>query len=141
MGVVGENAIDVGQRLLKEFNGLAGLQRASFDELCGQYGIGEAKAAQLKAAVELGRRLMFEAPEERPAVHSPVDAAALVQYEMSALDQEELWVLLLDTRNRVLKNEHVYRGALNSSQVRVGVVSERKYITISIQILFFIYNQ
>jgi DNA repair protein RadC len=53
-------------------------------------------------------------------VHSPADAAALVQYEMSALEQEELRVLLLDIRNRVLDTVTVYRGSINSSQVRVG---------------------
>jgi DNA repair protein RadC len=53
-------------------------------------------------------------------VHSPQDAADLVRYEMSALEQEELRVLLLDNRNRVLAVESVYRGSVNSSQVRVG---------------------
>jgi len=85
-------------------------------------GVGEAKAAQIKAAIELGRRLTLESPEERPVITSPADAAGLVQYEMSALEQEELRVLLLDTRNRVQKISTVYRGSLNSSQVRVGEV-------------------
>jgi DNA repair protein RadC len=52
--------------------------------------------------------------------HSPEEAAQLILYEMSALDQEELWVLLLDTRNHFLATDIVYRGSLNSSQVRVG---------------------
>ena len=102
VGVAGENAIQVGQRILKAFGGLRGLHRAPFDELCNQRGIGEAKAAQIKAAVELGRRLALESPEERPMVNSPADAAALLVYEMSALEQEHLRVILLDTRNRVL---------------------------------------
>jgi DNA repair protein RadC len=120
VGVAGENAVQVGQRLLLALGGLAGLQRASYEEVCSQHGIGPAKAAQIKAAIELGRRLVVEAPEERPAIHSPADAAALVQYEMSALEQEELRVILLDTRNQVMDITSVYRGSLNSSQVRVG---------------------
>jgi DNA repair protein RadC len=120
VGVPGENAVQVGQRLLQQFGGLAGLHRATFDEVCAQHGIAEAKASQIKAAIELGRRMTVEAPEERPAIHSPEDAAALVKYEMSALEQEELRVLLLDTRNRVLGVVTIYRGSLNSSQVRVG---------------------
>lgn len=120
VGTPGENAVQVGQRLLHEFKGLAGLHRADFDEMCKQHGMGVAKVAQIKAAIELGRRLTLEAPEERPAIHSPEDAASLVRYEMSALEQEELRVLLLDTRNRVVHIETVYRGSLNSSQVRVG---------------------
>ena len=120
VGVPGENAVQVGQRLLQSLGGLAGLQRASYEEVCSQHGVGPAKASQIKAAIELGRRLVVEAPQERPAIHSPADAAALLQYEMSALEQEELRVILLDTRNRVMDISSVYRGSLNSSQVRVG---------------------
>ena len=116
----GENAVQVGQRLLNTFNGLAGLHRAPFEELCNQHGIGEAKAAQIKAAIELGDRMGLEIPEERPTINSPADAAALVAYEMSALEQEHLRVILLDTRNRVLDIVEVYKGSVNSSQVHVG---------------------
>ncbi len=116
----GENAVQVGQRLLRTFGGLAGLHRAPFDELCQQHGIGEAKAAQIKAAIELGRRLGLESPEERPVINIPADAAALVAYEMAALEQEHLRVILLDTRNHVLEVVEVYKGSVNSSQVHVG---------------------
>ena len=122
VGVKGENAVQVGQRLLNKFDGLRGIHRAPFDELLHEHGIGAAKASQIKAAVELGRRLTLEAPEERPTINSPTDAAALVRYEMSALEQEHLRVLLLDTRNHVLDIVEVYKGSVNSSQVRVGEV-------------------
>jgi DNA repair protein RadC len=120
VGVTGENAVQVGQRLLLKFGGLAGLHRADFQELLAEHGLALAKAAQIKAAIELGNRLQLEAPEERPAIHSPADAAALVQYEMSALEQEEMRVILLDTRNRVLRIKQIYKGSANSSQVRVN---------------------
>ncbi|MEJ2304496.1 MAG: DNA repair protein RadC [Anaerolineales bacterium] len=120
VGVSGENAVQVGQRLLLKFGGVTGLHRAGFDEVCDQYGVGPAKAAQIKAALELGHRLSLESPEERPTVHSPEDAVALVRYDMSALEQEQLRVMLLDTRNRVLEIAEVYQGSLNSSQVRIG---------------------
>jgi DNA repair protein RadC len=122
VGLVGESAVQVGQRLLQTFGGISGIHRASFAELSAQKGVKLAKAAQLKAAIELGRRLLLESPEERPTVHTPADAAELVQYEMTALEQEELRVLLLDTRNRVLHIEAVYRGSVNSSQVRVAEI-------------------
>jgi len=122
VGMVGETAVQVGQRLLQTFGGISGIHRASFDELSSQKGIKLAKAAQIKAAIELGRRLVLEVPEERPAIHSPTEAAELVQYEMSALEQEELRVLLLDTRNRVVHIETVYRGSVNSSQVRIAEI-------------------
>jgi DNA repair protein RadC len=120
VGVSGENAVQVGQRLLLKLGGVTGLHRAGFDEVCDQYGVGPAKAAQIKAALELGHRLSLESPEERPTVHSPEDAVALVRYDMSALEQEQLRVMLLDTRNRVLEIAEVYQGSLNSSQVRIG---------------------
>ena len=120
VGVHGENAVELGQRLLHKFGGLGGLHRAPLNELTDQHGIGEAKAAQIKAAIELGRRLTLDSPEERPAINSPADAASLVQYEMSALEQEHLRVILLDRRNRVLEILEVYKGSGNSWQVRVG---------------------
>ena len=122
VGVPGENAVQVGQRLLTKYRGIQGLHRAPFVELCKEHGIAEAKACQIKAAIELGRRLPLESPEERPAINSPKDAADLVQYEMSALEQEHLRVLLLDRRNRVLEIVEIYKGSVNSSQVRVGEI-------------------
>ncbi len=120
VGVQGENAVQLGHRLLAEFGGLAGLHRASLEEVCDQHGIGMAKASQIKAAIELGRRLAASSPEERPAIHNPKDAADLVMYEMMAFTQENLWVILTDTRNRVISIEKIYKGSLNSSMVRVG---------------------
>ncbi len=122
VGVTGENAVQVGQRLLQKFGGISGIHRAPFVELINQHGIGEAKAAQLKAAVELGRRLTLETPDERPTINSPADAAALVMYDMGALEQEHLRVMLLDRRNRVLEVTELYRGSVSSAQVRVGEV-------------------
>ncbi len=122
VGVTGENAVQVGQRLLHKFGGISGIHRAPFSDLISQHGIGEAKAAQLKAAIELGRRLTLEAPDERPVINSPADAAALVLYEMSALEQEHLRVMLLDRRNRVMEVVELYRGSTSSAQVRVGEV-------------------
>ena len=120
VGVQGENAVQLGQRLLRDLGGLHGLHRASFVEVCAQHGLGEAKASQLKAAIELGRRLAMLEPEDRPTIHSPGDAAELVRYEMGALEQEHLRVILLDTRNHVITIEKIYVGSLNSSTVRVG---------------------
>jgi DNA repair protein RadC len=122
VGVRGESAVALGQRLLNKFGGLSGLHRAPLKELMDQHGLGEAKACQIKAAIELGRRLTLESAEERPAINSPADAAALVQYEMSALEQEHLRVILLDRRNRVLETAEVYKGSVSSSQIRVGEV-------------------
>jgi DNA repair protein RadC len=120
VGMTGENVIQLSQRLLADFHGLRGLHQATFDEVCQKRGIGPAKAAQILAAIELGRRIRLETVEENAAIHSPGDAAALVEYEMSAFQQEHLWVINLDTRNRLINIERLYQGSLNSSTVRVA---------------------
>lgn len=120
VGIEGENAVQMGTRLLQDMGGLHGLHRASLVELSKQYGMGLAKASQIKAAIELGLRLRVEMPEERAAINSPADAAALVMYEMGGLQVEHLRVINLDTRNKVINIEKVYVGSLNASTVRVG---------------------
>jgi DNA repair protein RadC len=119
-GTLHENVIQVGHRLLATFDGLGGLVQASTTELMDEKGLGPAKVAQLKAALELGRRLLVEAPDERPQIRSPADAANLVMSEMGLLEQEHLRIMLLDTKNRVLDTPEIYVGSLNTSLIRVG---------------------
>jgi DNA repair protein RadC len=121
-GVGGESVLDMAQRLLSRYGGLPGLARASFAELKAEKGLGEAKTAQLKAALELGRRMLLASPEERFVVRSPADVAQLLMAEMSHLEQEHLRVLYLNTRNRLLGVETIYVGSLNTSHIRVGEV-------------------
>ncbi len=119
-GARGESVLRLAERLLVEFGSLPGLSRASVTELTRVHGIGEAKAVEIKAALEIGRRLVSSAPEERPRVTSPADAANLLKSEMMFLEQEHLRVVLLDTRNRVLRIPTIYVGSLNASVVRIG---------------------
>ncbi|HET59532.1 MAG TPA: JAB domain-containing protein [Chloroflexi bacterium] len=119
-GIQGENAVAMGRRLLDDFGGINGIHQASFDEFCMAKGVGPAKAAQIKAAIELGRRLQVVTGEERPTISSPQDVARLVQYEMMGLPQEHLWVLLLNTKNQVISLQKIYQGTLNSSTVRIA---------------------
>lgn len=121
-GVDGESALDMARRLLISYGGLTGLARASFAELRAERGLGNAKTAQLKAALELGRRMLLAAPEDRLVVRSPSDVAQLLMAEMSHLDQENFRVLYLDTRNHLLGSETVYVGSLNASHIRVAEV-------------------
>jgi DNA repair protein RadC len=119
-GTRSESVINLGSRLLAQFGGLAGIARASFADLCEVRGLGLAKAAQIKAALELGKRLMVASPEERPQVKSPADVANLLMMEMGFLEQEHLRVVLLDTKNHVLGMPTIYVGSLNTSVMRVG---------------------
>jgi DNA repair protein RadC len=120
VGTRGVNVIRLSERLLLEFEGLPGLSRATVTELAAVNGIGDAKAVQIKAALEMGRRMVASAPEERPRVSSPADAANLLMSEMMFLEQEHLRVILLNTRNEVLSTPTIYQGSLNTSVVRVG---------------------
>lgn len=119
VGVEGENAVSLAGRLIREFRGLRGLYQASHAELCTRHGLGPAKAAQLLAAMELGKRIA-RVENTKPSIHSPQEVYDLVGYEMSLLEQEELWAIQLDTRNQVLSQEVIYRGSANASSVRIG---------------------
>ncbi len=119
-GAASESVLDVATRLLARFDGLAGLTRASFGQLCLEHGLGEAKVAQLKAALELGRRLVSSHPDERAVVKSPEDIANLLQAEMGFLEQEELKVVLLNSKNQVIAIPGVYKGSVNTSLIRIS---------------------
>jgi len=97
-------------------------QRASITDFMNVPGIGLATAARLKTIPVLANRLVLATNTDKTIIQSPADAAALVQYEMSTLEQEVLRVLLLDTRSHVLDIVEVYRGSVNTTQIRVGEV-------------------
>jgi DNA repair protein RadC len=105
--------------LVSEFGSLGRIPR---ERITSIRNLGSGYANALQAIWELGRREQLAERPQNPSIHTPADAAALVMYEMSALDQEELRVVMLDTRNRLIRVHTVYRGSLNSTQVRVGEV-------------------
>lgn len=117
-----ENAVGLAQQLISRFRGLEGLVRASVQELCEVSGVGPAKATQIKAALELGRRLAFSAGDARPQIKSPEDAANLLMATMSAEMQEQLRVLLLDSKHYVQRMPVVYVGNVNTAIIRVAEV-------------------
>lgn len=119
----GEQQIELAQALMTKFVSLRNLYHARPEELAEIPGIGLAKAAQIKAALVLGSKLNAE-QVERPQINSPTDIAALVQEEMSLLAEEHLRVILLNQRNFVLDIIDLYKGSVNSSQIRVGEVFE-----------------
>ncbi|MDF1513775.1 MAG: DNA repair protein RadC [Anaerolineae bacterium] len=122
VGVTGESVLTMATRLLAKYHGLGGLSRAEFSQLAGEHGMGPAKTAQLLAALELGRRLMAEPPEEQLQIRAPGDAGVLLLPMLGHQVQEHFVVLYLDTRNRVIDQETLYIGSLNTSLVRIGEV-------------------
>jgi DNA repair protein RadC len=117
-GARGLNVVSLAERLLLEYGTLSALAQASAAELCQLRGIGREKAKILKAALELGRRLVQERVGERPRIIAPEDAAAVLRERARTLDREVFWVLLLDTRSRLLAPPcEISRGTLSSSLV------------------------
>lgn len=112
------DALQLAQRVLVEADGWPGLLRSTVAELQQVYGLTEAKAARIKAALAIGQRVLKQ-PAVRPQITSPADAAALLMPDMAHLDQEELRVLVLNTKNYLLRTTTVYIGTINSSPVRV----------------------
>jgi DNA repair protein RadC len=93
-----------------------------FGEFSQTYHLGDTKAAQVMAVLELARRLTIPNKLEQHQIRSPADAANLVSSEMAFLDHEELRVLCLDTKNYVVANIKLYQGTLNSSVLRVAEI-------------------
>jgi DNA repair protein RadC len=117
VGSASESALSQATRLLGRFGGLPGIWRASFTELCNEKGLGEAKAAQLKAALG-GHAPASASPEARPTVRSP-DLAELMLTEMSLFDQEHVRIALLDVRNHVVSTRRC-TSAARTPQVRIA---------------------
>src|SRR6186713_1875786 len=119
-GTRGRSAVDLASDALARHDGLTGLARATDIELASIPGVGAAKAAQLVAAFELGRRLLADWPTGRWSIRGPHDVADRLVLQMGRLEREELRVVLLDTKNHVLRVPTVYQGNVSSSLVRVG---------------------
>ena len=111
------SVLSLADHLVHTFKGLRGVASASIEELCSVKGIGEVKAIEIMAAVEMGRRISVLSQEERPAVRSPQDVANLLMSEMRDLKKEHLKSVLLDVKNRVQKIVTVSIGTLDSSLV------------------------
>ncbi len=119
-GSRGRSAVDLAEDALGRHDGLTGLARATDVELESVPGIGAAKAAQLAAAFELGRRLLADWPAGRWTIRSARDVADRLVLQMGRLEREELRVVVLNTKNVVLRVATVYQGNVSSSLVRVG---------------------
>lgn len=116
-GTKDESVLQLSNRLLTHFEGLRLLKDASLDEITSIKGIGKAKAVQLLAAVEIGRRISNLSYDERYVIRSPEDGAKYVMNEMRFLSQEHFVCLYLNTKNQVLHKQTIFIGSLNASIV------------------------
>ncbi len=119
----GPPAEETAKALLARYGSASAIAKAPLLELVQVKGVGQATALQIKAAAEFGRRVAFDQPNEAPTINSPADAAAILMPLMQGRDQEFLFVILLNTRNRVIGGPiEIYHGSLNTSLIRVGEV-------------------
>ncbi|MCA1025306.1 DNA repair protein RadC [Cytobacillus kochii] len=116
-GTKNESVLQLSNRLLTKFDGLRLLNDASLSEITEVKGIGQAKAIQIMAAVEIGRRMANLTFDERYSIRSPEDAANYVMNEMRFLSQEHFVCLYLNTKNQVLSKQTIFIGSLNASIV------------------------
>src|SRR2546427_2613403 len=121
-GTRGDNALELANKLLAKYGGLPGLVRADFRELCTEHGMGEAKSAQVKAALEIGRRLGLMHIDAKYKVRTPADAANLVMLDLAYLDTEQMRILLLDAKSQLVEKISSYQGTANSSVLRAAEV-------------------
>src|SRR5438105_5226433 len=110
-------ALTVANGLLAAQGGLHGLARSTCDDLARVAGIGRAKAAQMLAALELGRRTLTRRPAARVRLGTARDAAAFLMPTFGSRPAEQFGIVLLDTKHRVLRTTVLTLGTLNASVV------------------------
>jgi len=111
-----ETAVDMANRLLHHCGGLKALANISIEELSSFKGIGLAKSAQIKAAIELGHRIYKEVNIAKPKITNPLDVVDLVM-DMQFLEKEHFRLISLNTKNHVVGIDDIFIGSLNSSIV------------------------
>ena len=117
-GTAGLNVVELAETLLLQYGSLSALSRASTIEFQKIHGIGKEKAKMIKAALEVGRRLVQENMGENPCVATPEEAAAVLRERARGLDREIFWVLLLDIKSHLLVPPvEVSKGILNSTLI------------------------
>lgn len=116
-GDQGVSALDLAIALLDRFGSLAALEAAPVPDICELKGLGPSKAAQIKAALEIGRRTLRGDSNERPGFHGGTDVHRYLAPAMGHLPQEEFRLLLLDAKHRLLREVAISRGTLMGTSV------------------------
>lgn len=114
-GGAGESVMLLSQRLLQKFGNLKNLADASLEELCSIKGIGFAKACQLKAALELGKRAANSGNQNILVIDGPQIAAEYISPYLKDKKKENIFLLLLDTKKKLIKKSLISVGTLNAS--------------------------
>lgn len=124
-GVSGKSAVDMARDLVHQFGGLTRLFAASRTEFCTIHGLGDAKYAQLQAVLEMARRALGEQMRQGDALASPGAVRDYLRLALAGKAFEAFCVVFLDTRNRVLAIEELFRGTLTQTSVYPREVLKR----------------
>lgn len=116
-GTKDESVLELANRLIGHFEGLRFLKDASLEEMTAIKGIGTAKAVQILAAIELGRRIANLQHDTRYVIRTPQDGANYVMNDMRFLSQEHFVCLYLNIKNQVIHRQTIFIGSLNASIV------------------------
>ncbi|MBQ6508469.1 MAG: DNA repair protein RadC [Flexilinea sp.] len=135
------NVIELSQAILKHCGGLNGLRRITAEELQEIPGIGPAKTASILASVELGRRFSkaIRKNEDRYRIYTAEDVYEFMRYDMENLDHEELRVLSLDSKHYLLGEDILYKGTINTSNIRIAEVF-RKPLLLNAACMILVHN-
>ena len=121
-GRAGTSAIALAQQILQELGGFSGIHREDISRLLEIKGVGEAKAARIKAAVEVGYRLSSAERGKSWVIKTPQDLVEMLGHDLRGSDQEEFWVVWLNARNVVMDKKQLYKGSQDATTVRVSEV-------------------
>ena len=116
-GTKQESVLHLANSVLNYFEQIQELKNASIEEITAVKGIGQAKAVQLLAAIELGKRLAQQKTDDKFTIRSPKDAATYLMHDMTSLKQEHFVVLFLNVKNQILHKQTIFIGSLNASIV------------------------
>lgn len=138
-GTAKKNAVQLAEELFRTLGGLSGLVNASLEELCGVDGVGRVKAIEVKAAMELGKRLGAITDAAHPVIRNPDDVAKLMMADLRYEAKEHLLALILDSRNQVRHKRAVSTGTLTESLVHPREVF-REAIRFSAAAIVLVHN-
>jgi DNA repair protein RadC len=124
-GLPGVSVLQLAQQMLDRFGGVPGLLRAGVNDLKAIKGMGPAKRAEIAAVIELARRALTQELAQRPVFDRPEDVKRYVQLQLGARDHEVFAVMFLDSQQRLLKLEEMFRGTLTQTSVYPREVVKR----------------
>ena len=139
VGSLEESAIDLARKLMNKFGGFRGLDAKSVSELCEINGIGTAKAAQIKAAIEIGKRMIAEKVKVKERIDDCEDVYRLVGHYLRDLNREVFKIILLTSRNNLILERTIFEGSLCESLVNTREII-KEALNHSAAAIIFVHN-